>query len=440
MTAGTTPAPVRRTLLTPAVTRLPETRASWLDRAAAAAVPVVLALSISLPQGLKLGYLVVLLLVPVWLPVLGRFREARLFVVLGLAGVVGGALLTAFAAASQTTSQTLLVANSFMLLGLVAGTGALLWARTVLGAPTVAVWFGLGMVASIPLGSGLGSSNVWRFGLSLPVTVLLLALAWRWSSRLMEFIVIVIIGLIGALNDARSGSAMLVMTAALVVWQLRPSTPGRRGSTIRTLLGLGVLGALVYTVTQAVILGGYLGERALERTQDQINTSGNLIVGGRPEAAATIELLTDRPVGFGSGALPTLTDILNAKTGMSAIGYQPNNGYVENYMFGFGYEVHSVIGDLWIRFGLAGCAIAVLIFVLTFRALGDGLARRAASALMIWLTVRMLWNLLFSPLESSLLLTMLFLAIAFVPRRSVDTDRDVRIAGPEAPRPRRLPV
>ncbi|MET3508879.1 MULTISPECIES: hypothetical protein [Plantibacter] len=388
---------------------------TWMDRAAAATAPVLLAMSLDLPQGLKVGYVFALLLVPVWLPVLARFREARLFAVLGLAAIAMGAVLTAFSSAGQSTSQTLLAGNSFMVLGLVAGTGALLWARTVIGAPMVAVWFGLGMVAAIPLGSGLSSVNVWRFGLSLPLTVLLLALAWRWSSRVMEFAVIGAIGVIGALNDARSGSAMLVMTAALVLWQLRPTTPGRRGSTVRTLLGLAVLGAAVYTVAQAVILGGLLGERTQERTQAQIDTSGNLIVGGRPEAAATVELVANRPLGYGSGAIPTLSDILSAKTGMSFIGYQPNNGYVERYMFGNGYEVHSMIGDLWVRFGLFGAALVVLLFVLTFRALGDGLARRAASALVIWLAIRMLWNLCFSPVDSSMLLTMLFLGVAFVP-------------------------
>lgn len=398
-----------------AATRLEQARSSWLDRAAAVVAPVALAMSITLPQGLKLGYVVALLLVPVWLPVLARFRSGILFGLLGVGGIAMGAVLTAFGSSSQGTSQIVFLGNSFMLLGLLAGTGVLLWARTVIGGPSVAVWFGIGMVASIPLGNGLSSVNVWRFGLSLPLTVLFLALAWRWSSRAMEFAVIAVIGVIGALNDARSGSAMLLMTAALVLWQMRPSTPGRRGSTIRTLLGMGVLGSVVYTVAQAVILGGFLGERTQERTQAQIDTAGNLLVGGRPEAAATVELIANRPLGYGSGALPTLSDILSAKTGMSFIGYQPNNGYVENYMFGNGYEVHSMIGDLWIRFGLFGATIALLLFVLTFRAISDGLARRTASALVIWLAVRMLWNLLFSPLDSSMLLTMLFLGVSLIP-------------------------
>ena len=42
---------------------------------------------------------------------------------------------------------------------------------------------------------------------------------------------------------------------------------------------------------------------------------------------------------------------------MSALNYDPNNGYVEQYLFGQGYEVHSVLGDLWIHFGVAGALL-----------------------------------------------------------------------------------
>src|SRR3712207_9122030 len=42
------------------------------------------------------------------------------------------------------------------------------------------------------------------------------------------------------------------------------------------------------------------------------------------------------------------------KAGMAQIGYQPNNGYVETYMFGGQFKLHSVIGDAWAYFGVAG--------------------------------------------------------------------------------------
>lgn len=213
---------------------------------------------------------------------------------------------------------------------------------------------------------------------------------------------------------------MLAMTAMLVLWQMRPTTATRRASALRTLLSIGALASVVYTVAQAVILGGLLGERTQERTQAQIDTSGTLILGGRPEAGATFGLLSDQPLGYGSGLVPNLDDILVAKTGMSAIGYDPNNGYVENYMFGSTYEVHSMIGDLWILFGLAGAALALAWFISTFQILSSGLAHRTANVLVIWLAVRMLWNLLFSPVHSSIPLILIFLAVGLVARTAED--------------------
>lgn len=388
---------------------------SSIERIIATVVPVVLGAGIGLPYGVKYGYVLAILLVPVWVTILPRYRGARPLVLLGLASVLSGLVLTGIAAGDHQISSSLLLDNTITLLGLTFGTGALLWSRHVLGAPTAAVWFGIGMVAAIPLGSGIDGSNPWRFGISLPLTVLLLALAWRWKSRPAEIAAILVIGGISSLNDARSGTAMLLMSAAFVAWQLRPTAAGRRGSTVRTILGFLVLGSAVYTIAQTVILGGFLGERTQERTQAQIDTSGSLILGGRPEAAATTSLISENPFGYGSGTLANLSDILVAKTGMSSIGYLPNNGYVENYMFGVGFEVHSVLGDLWIRYGLIGAALAVFLVILSFRTVADLLARRAASALIIWLAVRMIWNVLFSPLGTSVSLIMLFLAVGLLP-------------------------
>jgi hypothetical protein len=395
---------------------------SPLERGLAALVPVSLAVGYTVSYGVQVGHLVAFLLLPVWLSSVARFRGATIFLVLCVVAPVSGVVLTLLARSDHTINNAALVTNSVEIVGLGLGVGALLWSRRVLGGPWVAVLFGVGMTMGIPLGDGLGSDNPWRFAFSIPLTVLLLAIAWLLRSRVFAVIAALGLCLVSALNDSRAGSAMLAMTAMLVLWQMRPTASGARGSTIRTLLSIGALGSIVYTVTQAVILGGLLGERTQERTEAQIETSGNLLLGGRPEAGATFGLLTDRPWGYGSGITPNLDDILVAKTGMDAIGYAPNNGYVEGYMFGSSYEVHSIVGDLWILFGFAGAILAIVLLVVTFQSLSHHLARRTASALLIWLAVRMLWNLLFSPMHSSIPLLMLFLAIGLVVRRTDDPD------------------
>ena len=43
---------------------------------------------------------------------------------------------------------------------------------------------------------------------------------------------------------------------------------------------------------------------------------------------------------------------------MIDINYDPDNGYVNNFMFGNGIELHSGIGDLWAFMGPVGLVVA----------------------------------------------------------------------------------
>ncbi|MFP3393593.1 hypothetical protein SB782_33000, partial [Brevibacillus sp. SIMBA_076] len=99
-----------------------------------------------------------------------------------------------------------------------------------------------------------------------------------------------------------SGFAILLLTGVLVVCQLRPTSNTKRASTARVLLGLLLVAGIAYNVGQSLIVDGALGEATQQRTIAQINTSGSLILGGRPELAATAALMQHYPFGFGSGS------------------------------------------------------------------------------------------------------------------------------------------
>ncbi|MFF2772912.1 hypothetical protein ACFVUP_38015, partial [Streptomyces bacillaris] len=187
-------------------------------------------------------------------------------------------------------------------------------------------------------------------------------------------------------------------------------------STARVLLGLLVVSAIAYNVGQSLIVDGALGQATQQRTITQIDTSGSLILGGRPELAATTALMQHYPFGFGSGVYANSAQILVAKQGMAAINYAPNNGYVDNFMFGTGFELHSMVGDLWAGYGVAGLALAVALLWYILRGLGQSIARRTASALLIYLAVRTLWSLFFGPWYSSVTLLTLLIGIALLPR------------------------
>ena len=167
----------------------------------------------------------------------------------------------------------------------------------------------------------------------------------------------------------------------------------------------------IYQVGQGLVLDGYLGDDARDRSQAQIATSGNLLLGARPEAGATVALFLERPMGFGAGTQPSVSDVRVAKAGMAELGYDPDNGYVDNYMFGRGIVLHSLLGDAWAAYGLLGAALVVAVLWLTVGPLITLVQHRLAAALVLFLGVRMVWNAFFSPLYSSTPLIVLTLGL-----------------------------
>ena len=111
---------------------------------------------------------------------------------------------------------------------------------------------------------------------------------------------------------------------------------------------------------------------------------------------------------------------------MNAIGYDPDNGYVERFMFGGHIELHSVFGDLWAQAGVAGLLlVTVMLLVLTV-----GVARRisegTASGVLLYAAAQSAWNVFFGPFFTSFPTLVIALALAFVPvacRESATTTR-----------------
>lgn len=368
-------------------------------------------------QGFTVGFGIALLLLPLWATQIRRYRGAGMFVVLSFAAVVSGLWLTQTMASDHFTSQGNMLVQSIVILGPAVSIGAVLWTRTVLTPAQIAVLYGAGLLVRAVL-SGPGGTNydhnAWKFEYSMPLTVIALGLALSTRRRWIELLTVGVLAIVSILNDSRSLFAILLLTGCLVAWQMRPFTSTRRASTARVIIGIGLAAAVVFNVGQALLLDGLFGEATQHRTVAQLDQSGSILLGGRPELAATAALFAHQPIGYGSGTLASLNDVLVAKGGMASIGYDPNNGYVETFMFGLGFEVHSIAGDLWIRFGLVGLALAALIAWLTIYGLGHGIAHRSGSAVVIYLGVRTCWDLLFSPIYSSVPSLMLFLGLALV--------------------------
>lgn len=358
---------------------------------------------LQLASSITPAVIVAIILLPVWVSVLHTYRYARTLLALGLAGVAWGAVVTALDA-SRSTSASMVVNESMPLLSMLGALGLLLWCRSMIGVSWTAIGFAIGMLANVAITGG-NPANLWKYSLSYPIAIAALGIAMRLG-RGWELLVLAITAVVSALSDSRSFTSFVLIAAVLVVVQVRPaspdsSQPARRGRPWQVLTGLVVLALALSALLQALIVDGVLGEAAAQRSAAQLHASGSLIAGGRPELGAAIALLARQPWGYGSGTLPGATDVMVAKTGMSQLNYDANNGYVERFMFGSHYEVHSVLGDLWIRFGPLAAAFGLLLLGTAIYALALRTSLLQASGLLALLAALGAWDMFFSPLLTS---------------------------------------
>lgn len=373
------------------------------------AVAVASAQRIRLPLDIPLGVAVCALLLPVTLRALRQYRFAPTIAVFAVLAIANGIVLTELTRGWAGTSTRMATANSILLLGVVVTAIALLWVRSLIGAQMMVLGFGVGVLLSVA-SRGINWDNPWKFTFAVPCILIALSLPRVWGHRRAQIAVLLVLAAVSALQDSRSLTGMLVVVMALLFTQGTPgtSTSGRAALVATRVALVGVGG---YFLIQAALLDGALGEQAQARSVAQIERSGSLLTGGRPELGASIALLTARPWGYGSGVFPTGEQVQVAKQGMVALGYDPDNGYVNRYMFGNGFEVHSLTGDLWILFGVLGLAFAVVLALAVGASLVIRLASGTVSAVGAFLALRLMWDLAFSPIGSAALTLAVTLAV-----------------------------
>lgn len=379
----------------------------------AAAAAAATAIRYQFGPGVSLSLIAAIVLLPVWWSALGKFRFARLLLSLAVIATVWGAVLTLFET-MRPVSTSLLLEQSFALLSLAGGIGVLLWSRTQIGLGGTAIAFGIGALANVVLTGG-NSANLWKYSLAVPVIIIVLGITATNRRRWLDLLALGALAAVCLASDSRSMTSFLLLAGVIVLWQIFMPPGSRSPRPLQTLVLLGVLSLAAFSLLQALILDGALGDAAQQRTQAQIDTSGSLIAGGRPELGAATALISERPQGFGSGVLPVSHDVWIAKTGMSELNYDPDNGYVEGYMFGGQFEVHSVVGDLWLRFGPVGAAFALVLIVCAIYAVARSVSLKAASGLAVWLTLLGAWDTFFSPLLTSSRTLALLFALTAIP-------------------------
>lgn len=390
------------------------------EQVIAFAITALLAVRVTY-KDFPIGTLVAIALLPVTVQVLRKYRGAALLAGLSAAAAASGVVLAYVNAQDHQVNVHRMLSGAFLILGLGICLITLLWARSVIGAVNVALGFGVGALASVAIG-GVNDANIWKFSLSVPITLILLSLPVVARTVTRQVLVMLAITAFSGIADSRSLAATLLIATALLITRRSPGSK-RRPSTWLVVVQLVMIGVGVFLTVQSIILEGIFGAEIQSRTELQIQNGGNIFTGGRPEMGATLALLRFNPFGFGAGVTPSYQDITVAKTGMSKLGYDPQNGYVNHYMFGSGFEVHSLLGDLWLLAGIAGLVFAIVVIISVISGMAHSIGHGAALGVALFLGARSIWDFFFSPLGSTYFTIALCLALLLPEARRIGGDR-----------------
>lgn len=391
--------------------------AQW-DRALATVALAVWAARMPLAWGVSSSTLIVLALLPIWLPAVPRYRWAPQLLILASVGFVSGLFLTIAQSATRAISFQSMIAQSSVVIAAFGGIGLILWAREHLSDGKVAMVIGATMlVVNLPrFGS---TTNDWKYIYATPLTILVLGYfnRRRWAA----VAALGVFGLVGAALDSRSYFGMCLLAAGVLLLQIRRQRAAPGWPARLTAIGVGAMMAVaIYSMASSLLAGGYLGEEVGARTQEQIARTGSLLTSGRPEWHGTVELMRAHPAGFGLGAVPSYDDIWTARVGLVQAGVSVDNHYVDHYMFDGEFKFHSVAGDLWSQLGLLGLATALLILAVYAVGLVDLVLSGRAGAVAVYLGILGTWDLAFSPLYGSWRFMALAVGLLLIPKSSRD--------------------
>lgn len=381
-----------------------------LSRWTSALLLLVAGANISVWGTLTLGICLAVPLLPV---ILNSSRRDKLVqgVILGvLLCVVAGLVISELNDVNQS-SVRVAGAYLFAVLNSLTCLLAFSWSKGMRNFAASVSIFAVGWLGGLPLNHSAWASNPWKFGFSIPVSILLICLVRRRPSW-QQAVVLVALACVGFAFSSRSFAGICLATALIGCTRVgRVIFQRARGASGFQFGAFAVAMAVTYYIGAKLALSGFFGADVAERTASQANSPGGLLLSGRPEGLASYALFTNRPMGYGLGAVPTTDDIARASLELSKIGINAEtNSYFQTYTFQGEFRLHSLLADFWINFGIVGAVAMAWCGLACFRLMrlcaSDGTMR----ALCIFLSVNTLWFIAFGPTYTNLVEVSLVLA------------------------------
>lgn len=375
-----------------------EERFAWFAAAISQLGVFIAGVDFYVMTGWSLTLLFVIAFLPVCLGALRFYSTASLIVTAIMATLGWGVVLSFYSNADHWVNTH----NMQIFIGkILTGAAALtivLWARKHAPLGRISLLFGMGFFVK----AALRGEFSWKFGIGNPITYMVLGLCSSIQNKFIQAAATLGLGIFGMATGSRSYSAFCLVTAALYLWQHISGSEKAQSSPStfqrwRPALLMAVLGLIVYFGASTLMTSGALGTSLQQRSTKQIEAAGSLIAGGRPEWAATRELMKRQPHGFGIGVVPTWGDVRAGASGLASINVF-SGGPTKDYMFGGAFELHSGLSDFWVNAGFVGIGLTFLILFVLVRNISSLLAERRADTFTLFAVNLALWSMLFGPL------------------------------------------
>jgi hypothetical protein len=269
--------------------------------------------------------------------------------------------------------------------------------RLLVAAAAVGVAAGGVLFSGAPAWS---AAELWKYAVGAPVSVAVLAVCdvrWRAGSRRPALVALAILFAVNVLLDFRSLALFTLLTAVLFGTAKDRSTPPSR-----------FLAALRSIALSVLVAGGFLGAAQAgwlgERTTDQVRQDSanvyELAVNLRPEMLQSIYLISLRPV-VGYGSQPRLDSVTFA----GSLRFVAEHGVHVDINLKHGWQrsvspgvvQHSMLFGTTVMAGILAVPFWLFLWRVGLRAATEAIRLRSSPMLLFW-TLVVLWDSLFSPL------------------------------------------
>lgn len=399
-----------------------------IDKMVASILAVLIAVPSPISYSLSLGGAISLALSPVTIPALWRNVRGRWFVITTLALVPIGWLVAQFSLSQETGrefSLQLFLYEAAVPVGLLAIVSGAYWCIAKLGLERFLFLSFAGLLMTAWFTQR--PDNPWKYGLALPISMLLILVVAR-NRPLLGLAATLLISVSVATNF-RTWIGVIGLAMLFEVFRPRRFNVPSATKASRYALLISAVGLLTMISITQLSAAGMLGDYIQRRTTSQLAAgNGNLLLGGRPEWGAAFAILRESPLGVGVGITPSSDDYWLAIRNMPlSSGLQQISTVATSFHEGV-VNFHSTFWNFWSHYGVAGVAFSILSLVFFVQATMVASAQLTRLNLRVVVTILMLsstWDILFSPTRTAQLGIALATALHLLASR-IDTNKGVK--------------